>query len=510
MLIGAVPDETWPASGLAQYVLGNGAPEHVAITAGDASESLTYRLLGQNSARCAAGLAALGIRRGDVVALHLPNTPVYAVAVLAVLRLGAVVAPCDARATCGELATIAGIIQPSLLITTPETKATAEDAAVAAGGVPVIEALPMRPDSSPIEVTIFPADPAVVAFTSGTSGTPKAAVLSHGGLIGSLRSAHTALPAAADDVFLALAPFAHVMGLWGHLLRGLAAGCTVVAMPRFQPSEFLAVLSTRRITQMIIPPPLVDLLAYSEEAAAHDLSALRVIYVGGSGAGAESERDCAARLGCVVAQGYGMTEAGPMIAVNPTDRDRVRHGSVGVALPCVELRVVDSGTYLPVPQGLVGEIWMRSPFMMSGYLGDSAATATSIDADGWLHTGDLGRLDSDGYLWLSGRIKDLIKCNGYQVWPAQLEEVLRRHRAVVDAVVVGRPDAGAGEVPVGFVIAGETVSVAELQAFVNERVSRPKWLREVHIVADFPRNSAGKVLRRKLDRTMDGESGDRG
>jgi acyl-CoA synthetase (AMP-forming)/AMP-acid ligase II len=217
-----------------------------------------------------------------------------------------------------------------------------------------------------------------------------------------------------------------------------------------------------------------------------DLSSLRVVGSGGAPATAELERTVAARLGCLVAQGYGMTEAAPMISIPAIDPPRIRHGSVGLLVPGTEAEVVD------------GEIRVRGPQLMSGYRGDPAATAATIDADGWLHTGDLGRIDEDGYVYLGDRLKELIKVKGFQVAPAELEGLLRADPSVADAVVVGVADEESGERPVAFVVARGELDRDALMAFVDEQVAPYKRLREIVELDALPRSPTGKLLRRKL------------
>ena len=214
---------------------------------------------------------------------------------------------------------------------------------------------------------------------------------------------------------------------------------------------------------------------------AYDLSSLRLVACGGAPATAELEAAVAARLGCLVAQGYGMTEAGPMIASPVIEPLRIRHGSVGLPMPGTEVELVE------------GEVWVRGPHLMSGYLGNAEATAATIDADGWLHTGDTGRFDDDGFLYLGDRIKELIKVKGFQVAPAELEGVLRTHPAVADAAVVGVPDDEAGERPVAFVVARGELDREELMAFVAVQVAPYKQLREVELVDALPRSPTGEA-----------------
>jgi acyl-CoA synthetase (AMP-forming)/AMP-acid ligase II len=217
-----------------------------------------------------------------------------------------------------------------------------------------------------------------------------------------------------------------------------------------------------------------------------DVSSLEVVGCGGAPATAELERTAAERLGCVVAQGYGMTEAGPMIACSGSRPPVVRRGSVGRIMPGTEVRLVD------------GEVWVRGPQLMTGYLDDPEATAATIDADGWLHTGDLGHFDDDGFLYLRDRVKDLIKVRGFQVAPAELEHLLREHPSVVDAAVVGAPDDDAGERPIAFVVARGEVDREALMALVAGQVAPYKRLRDLELVDALPRSPTGKLLRREL------------
>jgi acyl-CoA synthetase (AMP-forming)/AMP-acid ligase II len=486
-------------TGLAEYILATPPLARTAIVAADGTRSLTYQDLIDQSSRGAAGLIELGVKREQVVALHLPNVPEFAPALLAVVRVGAVALPCSPLAPQDELAAQLSLTRAAVVITTPALESLARAAAERTNVKHVICSLPTHRGNALDQRRVNTNDPAIIAFSSGTTGTPKGAVLTHGGIVANLRQAAEALPLDTNDVVLALAPFAHVIGLWGLLLRGMAAGATVVTMPRFAPEEFLDVLSRHRVTQTIVPPSIIDFLATSPAVDRHDLSALRVLYVGGAGAAADVERACANRLGCVVAQGYGMTEGGPMIAVNPiADNNRARYGSAGIPLVGVQIRIVDpaNGTVLPV--GATGEIHVWSPALMAGYLNDPESTALTIDETGWLRTGDLGYLDDEGYLWIVDRLKDLLKYKGHQVAPAEVEAVLRRHSAVSDAAVVGMPDPRAGELPVAFVSLRTPVTPDELIAFVAARVSIPKRIHDVRVVDQIPRSAAGKILRRAL------------
>jgi acyl-CoA synthetase (AMP-forming)/AMP-acid ligase II len=332
-------------------------------------------------------------------------------------------------------------------------------------------------------------DPDAVALmlsSSGTTGLPKIVQLTHRAAITSICQFATVFPYREGERVLGLAPFFHIMGLSCVLLHALSSGAAVVTMPRFDLEAMLRAIEQHRISQMLVPPPVLAALAHHPLVDSFDLSSLRVVGSGGAPASAELERAAASRLGCLVAQGYGMTEAGPMIASSITDPPQVRHGSVGRVMPGTEVKLVD------------GEVWVRGPHLMSGYLDDPEATAATIDADGWLHTGDLGRFDDDGFLYLGDRIKELIKVKGFQVAPAELEAVLRTHPAVADAAVVGVPDEDAGERPVAFVVARGELDRDDLMAHVARQVAPYKQLREIEEVEALPRSPTGKLLRRML------------
>jgi acyl-CoA synthetase (AMP-forming)/AMP-acid ligase II len=285
---------------------------------------------------------------------------------------------------------------------------------------------------------------------------------------------------------LGLAPFFHSMGLCVVLLHALASGATVVVMPRFEPEEMLRAIEQHRVGQALIPPPVLRFLAESPLVDRFDVSSLRVVGSGGAAAGADLTRAAAERLQCVVGEGYGITECGPMVAVAPLVTGAVRHGSVGLLMPGTEAQIVD------------GEVWVRGPQLMTGYVGDPAATAGTIDADGWLHTGDLGHFDDDGYLFLGDRIKELIKVKGFQVAPAELECLLLAHPAVADAAVVRIPDPDTGERPKAFVVARGELDHDGLREFVNAQVAPYKRIDEIEQVDALPRSPTGKLLRRML------------
>jgi acyl-CoA synthetase (AMP-forming)/AMP-acid ligase II len=270
-------------------------------------------------------------------------------------------------------------------------------------------------------------------------------------------------------------------------------------MRRFELEAFLTAVERHRVTRTFLVPPILLALTKHPAVDRHDTSSLEVIVSGAAPLDADLARACAARIGSAVYQGYGLTEASPVTHL-PADGPgaSTSPGSVGPALPGTECRAVDPVTREPVPAGADGEIVVRGPQVMSGYLNDPKATANAIDADGWLHTGDLGHLDAEGRLYLVDRLKELIKVRGFQVAPAELEALLLSHPAVADAAVIPVSDRHGGEVPKAVVVLAGEVDPAEVMRFVADRVAPHKRLRRIEVVDAIPRTPSGKILRRVL------------
>ena len=277
----------------------------------------------------------------------------------------------------------------------------------------------------------------------------------------------------------------------------LHAGGTVVTMPRFDVEQFLALIEAHRITAMVVVPPIVLALAKHPAVDRYDLSSLRWVGCGAAPLGGELQQACARRLGCPVVQGYGMTELTACIAVWSV-HDPVVPGAAGRLLPGTQARVVDLADGADLGPGETGELWIHSQAVMAGYLGNPDATAATLDADGWVHTGDIGRIDADGALFVVDRIKELIKVKGFQVAPAELEAVLRTHPDITEAAVVPMPDERAGERPKAFVVRAGAVEADEIMAYVAERVAPHKRLGAVEFIDAVPTSPAGKTLRRLL------------
>ena len=468
--------------------------------------TLGYHQLAAGVEGVAAGLAARGFAGGDTLALYSPNLPEYALAAYGAMAAGGVVTGANPLLTTEELAGQLADAEARLLVTVPPCLDRALAAADKAGVTEVLVfgeaegATPFRElvahDHPPARVTTGPDDLAALPYSSGTTGLAKGVELTHANLVTNVRQSLAVLGFREDDVVMAVAPFFHAIGFNIILHASLAAGATAVTLPRFDLEGFLRAIQEHRATLTIVVPPVALALAGHPLVESFDLSSLRLLGVGGAPLGASIEQRCAERLGCVTGQGFGMTEAAALITVGPLDAPR--RGSVGRLVPNTEARIVDPESGADLGPGRTGELWVRGPQVMRGYRDRPDATALTVDADGWLHTGDLCYLDEDGYLYVVDRLKELIKYKGYQVAPAELEHLLLTHPAVADAAVVPRPDPEAGEVPVAHVALRGPATAEELLAYVAERVAPYKRVRAVRLTDSVPRSPSGKLLRRVL------------
>jgi acyl-CoA synthetase (AMP-forming)/AMP-acid ligase II/NAD(P)-dependent dehydrogenase (short-subunit alcohol dehydrogenase family) len=482
------------------------------VEAGSGRE-LTYAQLASAVREAAAWLAAGGVRPGDVLALCAPNSIEFAVTAYAALSAGAILTTVNPIATGEEivhhlrqtgacwLVTTAGLFVPKLEAAAlasgiADTFLIGADAD-AAPGARRFEVLHSGSVAERPKVDPSPSDVAFLASSSGTSGPPKSVVLTHRNLVAGLSQLQLVPGETEDDVVLAALPLFHIFGFQVSLNLALLQGATVVILPRFELSAFLRAVKDYGVTRAGVVPPIVLALANSELVDGYDLSSLRVLTSAAAPLGAGLARACAQRIGCRVKQAYGLTEAGGGVCVPPDDGPD-RPDSVGPVVPGVECRVVDPETQADLGPGEPGELLVRSASASRGYLGDPEATAATIDGDGWVRTGDIVTVDSDGWYRITDRIKELIKYKGFQVAPAELEEVLLAHPAVADCAVVRSPDETAGEVPKAFVVPRATATADEIITWVAERVTPYKRVRRVEFTEQIPRSPSGKILRRVL------------
>jgi acyl-CoA synthetase (AMP-forming)/AMP-acid ligase II len=505
------PDVDIPVLPLHEYVLRDamGRADQAALIDGPSGRTLTYGQLAGGVRRVAAGLAARGFAKGDVFAIFSPNLPEYALAFYGVSAAGGINTTVSPLYTADELARQLEDSGARLLLTVPPFLDKARDAAGRSGveevfvfgeaeGATPFAALLTAGDTPP-EVEFDPANDLVaLPYSSGTTGLPKGVMLTHRNLVANLCQGTTALLADEGERLIAVLPFFHIYGLVVLMAAALSRGSTLVTMPRFDLEQFLGLLQDQRITQAYVAPPIVLALAKHPLVEKYDLSPLQAVFSGAAPLSASLEQACTDRLGCAVMQGWGLTETSPVVTTNFNTPQGPQPGSVGVPLPNTEMRVVDPATGADVSRGETGELLVRGPQVMQGYLNSPEATAAMLDPDGWLHTGDLGKIDEHGYVYIVDRVKELIKYKGLQVAPAELEAVLISHPEVADAAVVRFPDEEAGEVPKAFVVARGQVDPGELMAFVAERVAPHKKVRQVEFVDEIPKAASGKILRRVL------------
>jgi len=467
----------------------------------DAADGRTIRYgdLAAAARRTAAGLAARGFGPGDVLAVYSPNVPEFVVAVLGAAMTGGAITTANPLYTAAELAAQLRDSGARILVTTPPFADRATEAASAAGVEAVLGFGDLAAGGEPPAVDVAPDDVVLLPYSSGTTGLPKGVEITHRAAVAQLAQIEPMLALGPADTVLAVAPMYHCMGLIVVVANALAQGATVVTMMRFAFEPFLQAMQDHRVTATVIAPPIALGLARHPAVDAYDLSALRWVGCGAAPLDAVTEETCARRLDCLVGQGYGMSEATAAIAVVPTpEPERIVRGSVGELLPGTDARIVDPDTGADLGAGAEGELLVRGPQLMRGYRGRPEATAATIDADGWLHTGDLATVEAGGVVRITDRLKELIKVKGFQVAPAELEGLLCSHPAVADAAVVGVPDEAAGERPKAFVVTRGAAMPDEVMTWMAERVAPHKRLCAVEVVDEIPKLPSGKILRRVL------------
>ncbi|HEV2765284.1 MAG TPA: AMP-binding protein [Pyrinomonadaceae bacterium] len=480
-----------------------------ALIDGATGRVVTYRQLRSDVRRASAALAARGLKKGDVLALLSTNQPEFAVAFHAAALAGGVVTTVNPLSTAEDIAHQLEDAGANYLVAAQGCMEKAREASRGARlrelfvfgeaeGATPFDAL-LAHEGEPPRVSINPREDVVaLPYSSGTTGLPKGVMLTHHNLVSNLLQTEATDHNNADDTLVGVLPFFHIYGMVVILNCSLRAGATLVTLPRFDLEQFLQTLETYGVTMAYVVPPIALALAKHPSVDSYDLSKLKIVFSGAAPLGGETTRALAERLGCFVKQGYGMTETSPVATVVPNDPAQAKDGSVGRPVPNTECKVVDLETGAELGAGEKGEICVRGPQVMKGYLNRPEATAQTIDADGWLHTGDIGYADADGDFFVVDRAKELIKYKGFQVAPAELEALLLTHPKVLDAAVVPSPDAEAGEVPKAFVVTRDSASAEELLEFVAARVAPYKKIRRLELIGQIPKSPSGKILRRLL------------
>ena len=504
-----LPSVRVPALPLTAYTLERASQvaDKTAFIDSASGRSMTYGEFESAVRRQAGGWLKRGLAKGEVVAVMAPNCPEYAVIFHAVALAGGVLTTVNPTYTSGEVHHQLVDSGATRLVTIPMFLDTATaalaDSAVKevyvigeADGYASIASLDGAPLAEQVPVDLD--DVVVLPYSSGTTGLAKGVMLTHRNLVSNIEQTLGTVTVRADDAFVAVLPFFHIYGMQVLMNMGLRAGATIVTMARFDLEQFLSLHQEHRLTCAFVAPPMIVALAKHPVVDNYDLSALRWINSGAAPLSGELAIECGERLGCEVVQGYGMTELSPTSHATPSGM--FKPGSVGVTVPNTEVLIVD-----PVTQSLLGfdedgEVRVRGPQVMKGYLNNETATKNTIDDDGWLHTGDIGHIDADGHLFIVDRLKELIKYKGFQVAPAELEALLLTHPQIADAAVIGLPDDEAGEIPAAYVVLkpGHDSTTADIQAFVAEHVASYKQIRKLTFVDAIPKSASGKILRRVL------------
>jgi acyl-CoA synthetase (AMP-forming)/AMP-acid ligase II len=526
------PDVQIPDTSLYDYLFGgltDADADRVALVDANSGTKITYGEMIARIDAFAGALAQRGIGVGDVVGLLAPNSSAFAIAFHGILRAGATATTVNALFTAKDIAKQLTDSKAVLLVTVAPLLPQAAEAAAAVGlsaeQLVVLDgpgaatdghsnAADLLGPGAPAPTVEF--DPAthlaVLPYSSGTTANPKGVMLTHRNLAANVAQIRPVQGMTSKDRILAVLPFFHIYGMTVLLDAAMHARASLVIMPSFDLGEFLGNIAKYKCTVAFIAPPVAVALAKHPLVDEHDLSSLRGIMSGAAPLDEELGHAVANRLGCAVVQGYGMSELSPVSHVTPFDGGQNFVGTVaplsssGWTVPNAESKIVDPGTgaeIVPPTQGLseTGELWFRGPNVMAGYLNNEEATRDTIDDDGFLHTGDLAQVDSNGCVYIVDRLKELIKYKGYQVPPAELEAVLLSHPAIADAAVIGVRDADSGEeVPKAFVVRqpDAQLSATEVMEFVTGQVAPYKKVRQVEFIEAIPKSASGKILRKDL------------
>ncbi len=511
------PDVEIPNQTFTQAVLVRAAEmgEKPALVDGPSGRTITFAQLAGAIRLVAASLDKRGFKKGDTFAIYLPNLPEYAVAFHAVASLGGIVTTVNPLYTPGELAKQLEDSGAKYLLTIPQFVPQAKQGmelaqniiqelfvlGEAEGATPFASLLQSDGKVPPVEID--PAEDIVVMpYSSGTVGLPKGVMLTHRNLVANVLQTAAALtgPGAIgpDDVMIGILPFFHIYGMTVVMSLALAQGATVVTMPRFDLKQFLSLIQQYGVTFAPVAPPIMLALAKHPLVDKYDLKSLRVLISGAAPLSADTEQTVVQRLGCYVTQGYGLTESSPVLHFRPIPQGMEKPGSIGWVVPNTEAMIADVITGEALGPNQEGEIWTRGPQIMKGYLNNPGATRSTVDPQGWLHTGDVAYADEEGYFYIVDRLKELIKYKGYQVAPAELEAVLIAHPAIADAAVIGVKDEESGEAPKAFVVLRGEATADEILAYVAERVAPYKKVRHIEFIEQVPKSASGKILRRVL------------
>eukprot|EP00898_Chlorokybus_atmophyticus_P001751 jgi/Chlat1/2577/Chrsp175S02417 len=487
-----------------------------ALIDGGSGRSYTFQELPTLVAKVAVGLTQQGLKQGDVLMLLSPNLIEFPLVVLGALTIGVAVSTCNPLYTSEEISAQLKNSNAKVVVTIPLFLEKVQAAnptipvitigeAHGSATVPLSRMIATADPALLPAVKVSPDDIAILPYSSGTTGMPKGVILTHRNIVANIVQVCSSGRAniSDQDVLLGLLPMFHIYGISCIMFSGITTGASIVFMPKFDLAEMLALIALYRISVVHVAPPILLALAKHPIVDKYDMSSLTRIISGAAPMAKDLADAVVKRLKVVVAQGYGMTECSP-VATLTTDiaspPKPCKLGSIGTVLPNMEIKIVSVQTGKDLAHNEHGELCIRGPNVMKGYLNDLEATKVTIDSQGWLHTGDLGYIDQDEEVFIVDRVKELIKYKGYQVPPAELEALLVAHPSIADAAVVPQKDTEAGEVPVGFVVKAPNTDITEeaVMEYCAQRVAPYKKLRRVVFVDAIPKAASGKILRREL------------
>jgi len=463
-----------------------------------------YSGLDAASARVAGLLAERGVGPGDRVGLMLPNVPYFPMTYYGILRLGGVVVPMNPLLKGREVAFFLENPEAKVLFAWHDFAEAAEAGAEQTGADLIL----VKPGE--IEQLVADADPrdevverdgddtAVILYTSGTTGKPKGAELTHANLGMNVKVASSLFEYSEDDVILGCLPLFHSFGQTCALNCAVRVGASLTMLPRFEPAKALEIVQRDKVTVFLGVPTMYSAMLNCERREDYDVSSLKLCGSGGAAMPGEVQRGFEEAFGAKVLEGYGLSETSPVASFNHPDRER-KTGSIGTPIEGVEMKAVDEDGN-EVAQGEVGEIVIKGHNVMKGYWNQPDATKESIK-DGWFYTGDMGKVDEDGYFFIVDRKKELIIRGGYNVYPREIEEVLYEHPAVAEAAVVGVPHDDLGE-EVGAAVVlkpGEELDADAVREFVKENVAAYKYPRRIWFCDELPKGPTGKILKREIE-----------
>ncbi|MGZ0713154.1 AMP-binding protein (plasmid) [Coraliomargarita sp. W4R53] len=522
MFTSPFPDVDIPNESVYEYLFGSltdDEAQSIALIDPSTGAETTYATLRGQINAFAGAIAARGVAPKTVVAMLCPNVPAFATVFHGILRAGATVTTINSLYTAGEIEKQLKDADAQWFVTVSPLLTQAKQAAAAAGiaddHLIVLDGVEGHPNLRELLTSGAPAPEvdidaatqvAVLPYSSGTTGIPKGVMLTHRNLVANVQQCRAGIDLKPTDRVLAVLPFFHIYGMTVLLNLALRQRASLVTMPKFDLVDFLTNIQNLSCTYLYIAPPIAVALAKHPIVDQFDMSSVHTVFSGAAPLDGETAATAGRRIGARVKQGYGMSELSPVSHAMPFDRTDIPVSSVGVLLPNQECKLIDPASGEEITEctddgkTLPGEIWVKGPNVMLGYLNKPDATTEILDTDGFLHTGDIGVYHEGGYFTIVDRLKELIKYKGYQIAPAELEALLLGHPKVMDAAVIGVLDDDKQEIPKAFVVAAPDSALTgeEVMAFVAENVAPHKKVRRVEFIEVIPKSTAGKILRKDL------------